>query len=126
MAKITGMGVFIKANDPKALSAWYREVLGLEIDPDWLGVSLDPAEMAKDAEARQVFSMMNADTTYFEPSERSFMINFCVDDMDGMLEQLEKHQVVIGWQDHATPFGRFVHILDPEGTKIELWQPKTA
>jgi predicted enzyme related to lactoylglutathione lyase len=124
MAKITGMGLFIKANDPKALSDWYRTVLGLAIDPDWMGVALDPADMAKDKEARQVFSMMGADTTYFEPSEKSSMLNFCVDDMDGMLEQLEKHAVVIGWQDHATPFGRFVHILDPEGTKIELWQPK--
>jgi predicted enzyme related to lactoylglutathione lyase len=124
MAKIIGLGVFITASKNSELIEWYRNVLGLDMDTDWGGVGFEPEIMAKTPNATQVFSIMSADTTYFEPSKKPFMLNFCVDDMDGFLIRLKEHNIAIGWQDHANPHGRFVHILDPEGHKVELWEPK--
>jgi predicted enzyme related to lactoylglutathione lyase len=123
MARVLGIGgVFFKAKDPAALTTWYHEVLGLEVQP-WGGILLMPEAMAAHPGAATVFSPFEADTTYFTPSTRDFMINLAVDDLDGILASCEAHGV------EATvlpdqPNGRFAHILDPEGSKIELWQPK--
>jgi predicted enzyme related to lactoylglutathione lyase len=123
MARVLGIGgVFFKAKDPGALTAWYHDVLGLEVQP-WGGILLTPEAMAAHPGAATVFSPFEADTTHFAPSTREFMINLAVDDLDGILASCAKHGV------EATvlpdePNGRFAHILDPEGTKIELWQPK--
>ena len=120
MAKITGVGgIFFKSPDPKKLADWYRDVLGLDIQS--YGASL----LSYDAEGHPPFVVWTpfaADTTYYEPSTREFMVNFAVDDLDAFLAQIEAKAVaVLGRQDYD--YGRFAWILDPDGTKIELWQP---
>jgi catechol 2,3-dioxygenase-like lactoylglutathione lyase family enzyme len=123
MARVLGVGgVFFKSNDPGALTAWYRDVLGLDVQ-DWGGVVFTPDAMAAHPGAGTVFTPFEAETTYFAPSTREFMVNLAVDDLDGILAACARHGV------EATvlpdqPNGRFAHILDPDGTKIELWQPK--
>ena len=123
MAKVLGLGgVFWKARDPKALLAWYRDVLGLEVT-DWGGVVFEPAAMAEHAGAATVFAAFAADSDYFAPSEKPFMFNLAVDDLDGVLASCRAHGVTpIKQYDEAN--GRFAHIVDPEGMKIELWQPR--
>ena len=123
MARVLGVGgVFFKSRDPRALSAWYRDVIGLELE-DWGGVVFRPEAMAGHPGAATVFSAFEAETTYFEPSTRDFMINLAVDDLDGILASCAAHGVDVKVLPDE-PNGRFAHLLDPDGTKIELWQPK--
>jgi len=123
MARVLGIGgVFFKSKDPGTLSNWYRDVIGLELQ-DWGGVVFRPEAMAAHPGAGTVFSPFEADTTYFAPSTKDFMINLAVDDLDGILASCAKHGVEANVLPDE-PNGRFAHILDPEGTKIELWQPK--
>lgn len=119
MAKVTGIGgVFFKSRDPKGLAAWYREHLSLEIEP-WGGVNFH----WNDPEGFTVWSPFGEDTAYFEPSDRPFMINFRVDDLDGMLARLREAGVRVDDRIEEYEYGRFGWFLDPEGTRIELWQP---
>jgi predicted enzyme related to lactoylglutathione lyase len=122
MSKVLGIGgVFFKTADPAALRAWYLRVLGLEI-PDW-GCFFTPDAVAAKPGSGTVFSPFKADTDYFAPSEKEFMFNFIVDDMDGMLARCAKEGVTpIKTQDES--YGRFAHIMDLEGRKVELWEPK--
>lgn len=119
---VTGVGgVFFKAKDPKTLAAWYRDVLGMPIEA-WGGAAL-----RYDAPKHPPVVAWNAfpaTTKYFAPSTRSLMINYAVDDMDAMLARLRSKGVKILKQDDSDPNGRFAWILDPEGNKIELWEPK--
>jgi catechol 2,3-dioxygenase-like lactoylglutathione lyase family enzyme len=121
MARITGAGgIFFKARDPKALSEWYRDTLGLDVQA-WGGALLPSAA---EGPPHFVWSPFAADTQYLEPSTREFMLNFAVDNLDDVLAQLEAKGVNI--LDRAEDEnGRFAWILDPEGTKIELWQPQS-
>jgi catechol 2,3-dioxygenase-like lactoylglutathione lyase family enzyme len=122
--RITGVGgVFFKAKDPKALAAWYRDVLGLPLEA-WGGAALRyDAAMHPPALAWNAFP---ASTGYFAPSSSEFMVNYAVDDMDAMLARLSAKGVVPLKRDDDDPSGRFAWILDPEGHKVELWQPKQA
>ena len=124
MAKVTGVGgVFLKARDPEALAAWYGEHLGMPFDAAmgcailrW-GEDLGPS-------ACTVWSLAKMDAEKFRPSQSSFLINYRIDDMAGMLEQLQAAGVAIlqGPEEHFN--GIFSWILDPEGNKVELWQPR--
>jgi len=118
---ITGVGgLFFKAKDPKALAAWYRDVLGLPLE-SWGG-----AMLRYDAPGHPhvlVWNAFPASTDYFAPSTGSFMINYAVDDMDAFLKRLEARGVAI-LKREDDPNGRFAWLLDPEGNKVELWQPK--
>jgi predicted enzyme related to lactoylglutathione lyase len=123
MAQVLGIGgFFFKAKDPAALRARYRYVLGLDMQ-DWGGAVLRPDGMAAHPGAATVFSPFKADTTYFAPSTKEFMINFAVDDLDGILANCAKHGVEAKVMPDE-PNGRFAHIIDPDGTRIELWEPK--
>jgi len=123
MAKVLGIGgIFFKAKDPAALINWYRDVIGLQIE-NWGGVVLRPEAMAAHPGAATVFSPFKADTKYFEPSTKDFMINFAVDDLDAILANCAKHGVEAKVMPEE-PNGKFAHISDPEGTRIELWEPK--
>lgn len=121
MAKVLGVGgVFFKSTDVAGLRAWYATVLGLEVG-DW-GAFFTPAMVAELPGAGTVFSPFSATTDYFAPSVHDFMINFVVDDLDGVLARAAAAGVSpIKRQEE--PYGRFAHLLDPEGRKIELWQP---
>ena len=120
--RITGVGgVFFKAKDPKALAAWYRDVLGLPLEP-WGGAAL-----RYDAPKHPpvlVWNAFPASTRYFAPSTSEFMINYAVDDMDAFLARLQAKDVAVLKRSDDDANGRFAWILDPEGNKIELWEPK--
>ena len=119
---ITGVGgVFFKAKDPKALAAWYRDVLGLPLEP-WGGAALR-YDAPKHPPAL-IWNAFPASTKYFAPSTGTFMINYAVDDMDAFLTRLQAKGITILKRVDDDANGRFAWILDPEGNKIELWQPK--
>ncbi len=123
MAKVLGIGgIFFKSKDPAALTNWYRDVVGLEVE-SWGGVILRPEAMAAHPGAATVFAPFKEDTTYFQPSTKDFMINLAVDDLGGILANCAKHGVEAKVMPEE-PNGKFAHISDPEGTRIELWEPK--
>ena len=118
MAKVIGIGgVFFEAKDPEALYAWYAEHLGIGPREGEYGVTFQSPE------ARTVWSIFERDTPYFRPGNGAFMINYTVDDLDGMLAQLERGGVACEGRDSAD-YGSFAWIRDPEGNRVELWQPK--
>lgn len=124
MAKVLGVGgVFWKARDKQKLMEWYQTVLGIDFH-DWGGALFLPDAMAGHAGAATVFSPFAETTDYMEPSQKPFMLNLAVDDLDGVLARCKEHGVEPVKMFPDEPNGRFAHILDPEGLKIELWQPK--
>lgn len=122
--RITGVGgIFFKSKDPKALMAWYRDVLGVKLEA-WGG-----AAMAYDAPGHPPAVILNAfgeKTGYMDPSTRAFMLNFAVDDLSAFLDRLKAKAVTVLKRDDSDPSGKFAWIVDPDGTKIELWEPKRA
>lgn len=124
MAKVLGVGgLFFKSSDGAALRQWYQRVLGLEFS-DWGGVWFPAEAFAAQPGAGTVLSAMAEDTDYFAPSDRDFMLNLVVDDLDAMLARCHENGVQPVKLFPDEPNGRFAHIIDPEGRKIELWQPK--
>ncbi len=123
MAKVLGIGgLFLKAGDSAALREWYGRVLGMA-PTEWGGTWFPAAAFAAQPGAGTVFNAMS-DGSYIEPSTRDFMFNLVVDDLDAMLARCKEHGVepVKLFPDEVN--GRFAHIMDPEGRKIELWEPK--
>jgi predicted enzyme related to lactoylglutathione lyase len=124
MARILGLGgLFFKSADADGVRDWYARVLGLEFHP-WGGTVFTPDVAAAQPGAGTVFSPFGSDTDYFAPSDRDFMFNLMVDDLDAMLARCAEHGVdpVKTFPPEAN--GRFAHIMDPEGRKIELWEPR--
>lgn len=123
MKKVTGIGgVFFKCKDPKQMNAWYNTHLG--IDAGDYGASFEWREDS-DPTMKGVtqWSTFAETTKYFEPSTKDFMINYRVEDLEGLVEQLKKEGVTVVDTIEASDYGKFVHILDPEGNKVELWEP---
>ena len=120
MARITALGgVFFRSENPKALGEWYRDKLGLNIE-DWGGARI----IAEGAGAPYgIWAPFKKDSGHFKPSSREFMINFAVDDLDAFLAGLEAKGVEVNGRQEMEGMGKFAWILDPDGTKIELWQP---
>jgi predicted enzyme related to lactoylglutathione lyase len=119
---ITGIGgIFVKSKDPKALAAWYHDVLGLKVE-SWGGAAL--RYDAPHHPAVGVWNALKADSKYTAPSTRDFMVDFAVDDLDAIIARLNARGVKILKRDDSDPSGRFAWVLDPDGTKIELWQAK--
>lgn len=118
MAKVLGIGgVFFKAADTAATGEWYRRVLGFELQ-DW-GGAMFPASGV----GHQVWSPFSADTDYFKPSDLPFMINLMVDDLDGVLAKAAAEgEQPTDRQEHEG-MGKFAWLMDPNGLKIELWEP---
>jgi predicted enzyme related to lactoylglutathione lyase len=124
MKRVTGLGgMFFKSRDPKAALDWYRKHLGID-SADWGGFAFQWRQREQpDEVGHTVWSAFADDTEYFAPSNESFMVNFRVDDLDGLIAALETEGVdVVGEVQHHEN-GKFAWILDPEGRKIELWQP---
>ena len=118
MAKAVGFGgIFLKAQDPKALSAWYATHLGV---PRMEDGSL--AFNGPDTAGMTVFAHFPLDTSYFGDGPQQSMVNFRVDDLDALLAQLAEAGVRIDPKRDEYSFGRFAWIWDPEGNRIELWQ----
>jgi len=123
MAKVTGLGgVFFKSRDPGALGAWYRDRLGLDIQ-SWGGAALMWRDDPRAATGYTVLSPFAEDTSYFAPSDRPFMLNLRVDDLDGVLARLRAAGDRVLERREDAPNGRFGYALDPDGTLLELWQP---
>jgi predicted enzyme related to lactoylglutathione lyase len=123
MAKVLGLGgLFFKSNDKDATVAWYARVLGIE-PTEWGGTWFPATTFAAQPGAGTVFNVMgNGD--YIAPSTNEFMFNLVVDDLDAILARAKEHGVEPIKLFPEEVNGRFAHILDPEGRKIELWQPK--
>lgn len=117
MARVTGLGgVFLKCENIDVTRQWFQEKLG--IGGDW--GAMFPFKN-DDPEGFSMLSPFKPDTDYFAPSKHAFMINLRVDDLDGLLADLERKGVdILGRQDED--YGKFAWIMDPEGVKIELWQ----
>ena len=120
--RVTGLGgFFFKTSQPDHLKKWYKERLGIPTDN--YGWSF----WWKDAEGKDgltQWSPMNEDTDYFEPSKSSFMMNFRVENLDELLAALKEEGVTVMEKTEEYDYGKFGWILDPDGNKIELWEPK--
>lgn len=112
--KVTGIGGFIfRAKDPEALSKWYKKNLG--IDQNKWEQQAGPT----------AFAPMSEDSDYFGAKSQQFMLNFRVENLDGLLKKLKTNKVKIEKKiDEYDGLGRFAHIQDPEGNRIELWEPE--
>ena len=122
MQRVTGLGgIFFKARDPQALSAWYRQHLGLDIG-DWGGAIFSWGGPGS-AVGSTLWSPFAADTRYMEPSHAPFMVNFRVADLDGLLQALRDEGCEVMAQRESSEYGEFGWVMDPEGNKVELWQP---
>jgi len=122
MKRVTGIGgIFFKAEDPEKLKSWYATHLGFE-ESDY-GASIVWLEKDTSNTPRTEWTPFAKDTTYFSPSEKPFMVNFRVENLVTLLAVLREEGVTItgAMEEHA--YGKFAWILDPEGNKIELWEP---
>ena len=124
MARVTGIGgIFFMARDPIALREWYRRHLGMDVQ-DWGGTAFrwngpeNPAGVGT-----TVWSIFEASSTYFEPSKSRFMINYRVEDLHAVLQQLRSEGCDVDDKVEESEFGRFGWVMDPEDNRIELWQP---
>jgi len=114
--RILGIGgIFFKSRDPHALREWYKEKLGIH-----------EGEMFKPAEPFTTWSVFPAASPYFEPSTASFMVNYIVDDLEAFLARCAENGVRIDSKREDYDYGRFAWIYDPDGNKIELWEPLNA
>ena len=120
MARVTGIGgVFFKAKDPKALSAWYRDHLGIPVQ-SWGGAAFDSKDEPPSTTAWNIFP----DTTkYFDPSKAGFMVNYRVADLVKLLADLRAEGCKVDEKMDESEYGKFGWVTDPEGNKVELWEP---
>ena len=125
MAKVTGIGgVFFKSTgDRTALAAWYQEHLGMMLE-DFGGAILRWPEDTASDRGLTVWHVAASDSKWFSPSQSSFMINYRVDDLDALLEQFRARDVKIVQGPESHENGKFAWIMDPDGNKVELWEPK--
>lgn len=123
MKKVTGIGgIFFKCKDPKAVRDWYKEHLGFDTN-DW-GSTFEWFEGDNNSKKAQTqWSPFEDKTTYFAPSEKEFMINYRVANLEKLVEELRNQDVTILDEIEEYEYGKFIHIMDPEGNKIELWEP---
>jgi predicted enzyme related to lactoylglutathione lyase len=124
MKRVTGIGgVFFKAKDPKALGAWYKAHLGIDVQP-WGGAAFQwNGEGNPNGVGTTAWSLFKADTTHFAPSTAPFMINYRVADLLGLLDKLRTEGVHVEGEPQESEYGKFGWVVDPEGNKVELWEP---
>ncbi|HMD81847.1 MAG TPA: VOC family protein [Anaerolineales bacterium] len=120
MAKVLGVGgVFFKSPDPKKLYDWYAKWLGMEFE-DW-GLAYFPKDYPPNSQT--VWSAFDATTKYFEPTEKGFMFNLIVDNLEEALKQVKEGGAEIVGEIEKMEYGSFGWFMDPEGNKVELWEP---
>lgn len=124
MKRVSGIGgIFFKAKDPKALCAWYQKHLGIDVQ-DWGGTAFtwtDPA--GNPVKGSTVWSIGAADGNQFAPSKSTFMVNYRVEDLDALLQVLREEGCNVLEKADDSEYGKFGWVMDPEGNKVELWQP---
>ena len=125
MKRVTGIGgIFFKSKDPKRLAAWYRDHLGLDVS-DWGGAIFQWGGPESES-GMTIWSPFAQDTDKMAPSSASFMINFRVGDLDALLAALRSEGCNVLDKQEASEFGKFGWVMDPEGNKIELWEPPSG
>jgi len=124
MSHVTGIGgVFVKSKDQNALKRWYQKKLGMRLN-DYGANFLFREHDDPGTEGYAVWGVFAPDTTYFDPSPRPFMLNLRVRDLDGLLKKLAAAGVTPLGAVEDYDYGRFAWVLDPDGTKVELWEQK--
>ncbi|MBS1594483.1 MAG: VOC family protein [Bacteroidetes bacterium] len=123
MKRVTGLGgIFFKCNDPEKVREWYKKHLGIESN-QWGGqITFEQREGDTEAPST-VWTPFKADTKYFEPSAKDYMMNYRVADLVALAAVLKEEGVTILDEVSDSEYGKFLHILDIEGNKIELWEP---
>ena len=122
MARVTGIGgIFLKARDPQALNAWYAEQLGIKVEAH--GAMFLWSDEVPGGTGMTIWSLFPEETEYFGTTPQNTMVNYRVDDLDALLAQLAAAGVWIDSKREDHVYGRFAWIKDPEGNRIELWQP---
>lgn len=123
MKKVTGIGgIFFKCKDPKNMMEWYKTHLGMNTNGYGATFEWREAEDSTKKGSTQ-WSPFSEKTKYFEPSTKEFMINYRVENLEALLEELKKEGITPVDKMETYDYGKFVHLLDPEGNKIELWEP---
>ena len=124
MKRVTGIGgVFFHAKDPAALRAWYKTHLGIDVQA-WGGTAFPWADAAGNPmKGSTVWSIGSADSNHFAPSNAAFMINYRVDDLEALLKTLRDEGCNVMDKSDDSEYGKFGWVVDPEGNKVELWQP---
>ena len=126
MKKVTGIvGIFFKTKDPEKMKDWYKNNLGL-VTNEYGSVFEFRSSDEPEKKAYSVWCPFKNDTDYFEPSTKEFMINYRVENIEKLVDELREAGVTICDEIEAFEYGKFVHILDPENNKIELWEPVDA
>ncbi|GAA4209129.1 VOC family protein [Pedobacter jeongneungensis] len=122
---VTGIGgIFFFSDNPKETKDWYAKNLGVEINA-WGSVSFDSRNINNPDEVESLqWSPFKKGDEYFSPSKKEFMINYRVQNLEALLEKLKENGVTILDEIATYDFGKFIHIMDAEGNKIELWEPK--
>ena len=121
MARVTAIGgVFFYSPDPKALAAWYRDTLGVKVE-DWGGAMIG---MDGGGPGYGVWSPFKKESDQLKPSRREFMLNLAVDDLDAFIAGLQAKGVEVNGRQQMDGMGKFAWIMDPDGTKVELWEPE--
>ena len=123
MRRVTGIGgIFFKAKDPAALRAWYKRHLGIDVQ-DWGGAAFQWADdQGRPVGGTTIWSVSGADGS-FAPSNASFMINYRVAYLEGLLEALRREGCNVLDKTDDSEYGKFGWVIDPEGNKVELWEP---
>ena len=124
MKRVTGIGgIFLKSKDPKALGTWYKAHLGIDVEA-WGGAAFRWKEPDNpEGVGTTVWSPFAAETSYFAPSTAPFMINYRVEDLAALLAVLRAEGVQVDAKVEESEHGKFGWVIDPEGNKVELWQP---
>lgn len=124
MRRVTGIGgIFFTAQDPKALAEWYRRHLGIDVQ-DWGGTAFEWVDAeGRPAKGMTIWSVGSADSRPFAPSDAPFMVNYRVDDLAGLLQALRDEGCQVLDKTEDGEYGKFGWVIDPEGHKVELWQP---
>lgn len=123
MKKVTGIGgIFFKCKDPNNMKTWYKTHLGLDTDQWGTNFEWRQADDSTKKGYTQ-WSPFSETTKYFDPSTKDFMINYRVENLEALVEELKKEGVTIIDDIEVFEYGKFVHIMDVEGNKIELWEP---
>lgn len=124
MKRVTGIGgIFFHARDPVALRAWYARHLGIDVQ-DWGGTVFHwRDEAGQPVGGSTVWNIGASDGDYFKPGTASFMVNYRVADLDALVQVLRDEGCTLVGTPQASEYGKFAWVLDPEGQKVELWEP---
>jgi predicted enzyme related to lactoylglutathione lyase len=127
MKRVTGIGgIFFKAKDAKALQAWYKEHLGIDVQP-WGGAAFDWTDgEGKPVGGTTAWSIASMQSEQFAPSTASFMVNYRVADLHSLIKALRAEGCNVLEKIDESEYGKFGWVIDPEGNKVELWEPSTG